>query len=145
MNERAWWSAKVRPCLHRPIEGYVAHKVEDRFKAGQLDVDAMFRGIGCKIELKFVKKGEITAARALDLLSVSQEAWAREWLVAKGHAFMLVGAEDTMIAHLYSLRELLTDVSTSRAHAFTWSKRVSGVPHLSGLPAFLTDVLLARE
>lgn len=122
MTERQWWSRYVRKALHRPGEGYIAKKAEDKFQTGTPDVDCMFNGTAARIELKYVKEGPMDWERALDLLRPSQRVWIEEWSKGGGEVLLLVGVDDEKIAYIYNATKLLTGAG-SRTYQFTWSAR----------------------
>lgn len=107
MTERQWWSRYVRPALHRPVERFLALKVEDKFKAGAPDVDLLCDGVAAKLELKFTKAPLLQFSHAARLLSANQKLWLRDWYRANGLALVLIGHEETRTATLWLAEDLI--------------------------------------
>lgn len=129
MTEREWWNRHVRKALHQPALGLIAHKAEDKFMTGTPDVDAIFRGVPMRLELKFVKKGAMSGDRAASLLRPSQRLWVEDWAKGGGTVLLLAGVEESILAYMYNATKLVAG-QESKVATFTWERYNDTTPQL---------------
>lgn len=153
MTEREWWGRVVRPALHQPSRRWLAHKIQDTFRKGVLDVWLCARGRTAWVEMKFAKRFPVRAGTKIDVaFSPEQRVISREVISAGGRAMALLGIEEARRWFLLDCKTLLenewaltqTELETAALVCGTWG-RGTGLAGLERVQEFLERCGLPQD